>query len=346
MMGRLWQCRRRGSLFLAIAVALCLLAVLPGGVAAQATPVGECRTIDDAGRYALTGNLSGNDSGPCVRIEASDVVLDGRGNAVVGAEGNGTGVLVEPAEGERLANVTVSNLTTTDWRTGLAYRGGVSSGTVRDVTAAANRDGIAIDPGSRSEDAAGTVSLVETRAVGNDRWGVALRPGADGDRLVDTELRNNAIGLVAVDVRTLSLADTVAANNSWGVVLGDATATTLRNTTVRANDRDGLRAGNGFDDGRLFDTTARENGGTGLRLGPAANVTLRNATAVDNGESGLVVRDASGIRGSGLTVTGNDAWGVEFEGVADGLLTDVTTDENDAGFYTATGSENVTIRSV
>lgn len=343
--------RRLGRFFsrrvVAVAVVAALaLAVLPAGTAAQATPVDSCRSIDDAGRYTLTGTLSASGTGPCLRITASDVVFDGRANAVAGSDTDAVGVLVEPTTDGTLTNVTVSNLTTMGWETGLAYRGGVATGTVRNVTASDNRDGIVIDPRFRFQAASGTVALIDNTAVGNDRWGVTLRPGADGDRLVGTRLRDNGIGLVMADLRNVTLADTRATNNSWGIVTGDATAATLRNTTVQDNARDGLRAGNGFDDGRLVETTARDNGGAGLRIGPATNVTVRNATAAGNGESGLVVWDATDVRATALTVTGNGQWGLDFDGVADALLANVTAGENAAGFYTATGSENVTIRLV
>ncbi|RXK51765.1 right-handed parallel beta-helix repeat-containing protein [Halorientalis pallida] len=333
-------------LLAAVTVAAVALALLPAGTAAQATPVDSCRTIEDAGRYTLAGNLSANASDPCLRITTSDVTLDGRENAVVGSDTDAAGVLVEPTNDGTLRNVTVSNLTTTGWEAGLAYRGGVATGAVRNVTAADNRDGIVIDPRFRFQAASGTISLIDNTAVGNERWGVTLRPGADSDRVVGTRVRDNEIGLVVVDLRNVTLADTHAANNSWGVVIGDTTATTLRNTTVRDNERDGLQAGNGFDDSRMVDTTARANGGAGVRLGPASNVTLRNATAVDNGESGLVVRDASDLRATTLTVTGNGRWGLDFDGLADALLVNVTAGENAAGFYTATDSGNVTIESV
>jgi hypothetical protein len=337
--------RRIASWTTAIALVVLALAVLPAGTAAQATPVDDCRSISEPGEYRLASTLSGNDSAPCLRITASNVTLDGRGNAVLGNDSEAAGVLVEPTDEDTLRNVTVSNLTTTGWEAGLGFRGGVATGTVRNVTAATNRDGIVIDPRYRFQTASGTVELIDNTAVDNERWGVTLRPGADADRVTGTTLRNNEIGFVAVDLRNLSLTDTHATNNAWGIVLGDATTTTVRNATVRANDRDGLRAGNGFDDSRLLDTTARDNGGVGLRLGPASNVTLRNATAADNGASGLAVRDASDVRVSGVSVTGNGQWGLDFEGVTDALLVGVTADGNAAGFYTATGGGNVTIKT-
>ena len=342
-----WHGRFATRRLLAAAVVVTLaLAVFPGGTAAQATPVDSCRTIDDAGQYTLAGNLSGNGSEDCIRISASDVTLDGQGNAVVGNDTDAAGVLVEPENDDTLRNVSVSNLTTTGWATGLAYRGGVATGAVRNVTASDNRDGIVIDPRFRFQAASGTISLIDNTAAGNERWGVTLRPGADGDRLEGTRLRDNDVGLVAADLRSVTITDTHAANNTWGVVIGDATATTLRNTTVRDNARDGLQAGNGFDDSQLVDTTARANGEDGVVLGPASNATLRNLTALGNEGSGLVARDTSDLDASTLTLAANGAWGLDFDGVADALLVNVTARENAAGFYTATDSGNVTIESV
>ncbi|WP_336001932.1 right-handed parallel beta-helix repeat-containing protein [Halorientalis halophila] len=339
---------RAGSLLLTTAVAVLALGTLAAGGATAQTAVEDCREITEPGEYALAGNLSGGGAAACLRIRTSDVVLDGGGDAVVGnGSGTGTvGVLVEPPTDERLQNVTVSNLTTTGWETGITYRGAVASGTVRNVTAENNRDGVVVDPAYEFAPADGTIEIVAVRAVGNERWGVTLRPGADGERLTDIVARNNDAGIVAVDVRNLALSDTRATNNTAGIQLGDATAATLRNATVSDNARTGLWAGNGFDDGRLLDLTATDNGGSGVTLGPASNVTFGNATATDNEGSGLVVRDASSIRVRDLTVTGNRLWGLDFDGVTDARLVNVTADANGAGLYTATGSENITIRSI
>ncbi|WP_424017999.1 right-handed parallel beta-helix repeat-containing protein [Halorientalis pallida] len=333
------------GLLIVVATALTVSLTATTG-AAQSTSVDSCRTIDDAGRYTLAGTLSGNGTGPCIRITTGDVTLEGQGNAVLGNDTDAVGVLVEAPSGTTLTNVTVSNLTTAGWESGLVYRGGVATGAVRNVTARDNRDGIVIDPRFRFQAASGTVELVDNRALDNRRWGITLRPGADGDRVVRTRLRRNGIGLVMADLRNVTLADTVAANNSWGVVAGDATATTLRNTTVRDNARDGLQAGNGFDDSQLVDTTAVANGADGVVLGPASNATLRNLTALGNEGSGLVARDTSGLDASTLTLAANGEWGLRFDGVTDALLVNVTAGENAAGFYTATDSGNVTIESV
>ena len=55
--------------------------------AAEPTPIGSCRVIDEPGRYVLTENLTRDASvterqSPCLSIRASDVAVDGNGHSV------------------------------------------------------------------------------------------------------------------------------------------------------------------------------------------------------------------------------------------------------------------------
>jgi hypothetical protein len=52
----------------------------------EPTEIDSCREISEPGRYVLTRDVEDAEAAQCLRIRASDVVLDGRGHAV-----NGTG---------------------------------------------------------------------------------------------------------------------------------------------------------------------------------------------------------------------------------------------------------------
>ncbi|WP_175501593.1 right-handed parallel beta-helix repeat-containing protein [Halogeometricum limi] len=74
-----------------IAVTLVLVASVTAGpfatiqpVAAEPTPIDACTTITEPGRYVLTENLRDVTDATCIRIAASDVVLDGDGKRIEG----------------------------------------------------------------------------------------------------------------------------------------------------------------------------------------------------------------------------------------------------------------------
>ncbi|WP_224334175.1 hypothetical protein [Haloprofundus halobius] len=134
----------------------------------EATPIESCTTISEPGRYALTEDIENGGgtilSRACIRINASDVVLDGGGHAVDGrGTSNTTGVAVTHAA-ER--NVTVSDLRVTGWHRGVDY-GRASCGRVSDVVAA------------------------------NNSYGLYLGE-ATGVRVSDSELRDNLVGVETV----------------------------------------------------------------------------------------------------------------------------------------------------
>ncbi|MFC7047007.1 hypothetical protein ACFQH6_17840 [Halobacteriaceae archaeon GCM10025711] len=61
----------------------------------DATTLDSCTTITEGGRYVLAGDVVDSDADTCIRVRASDVVLDGAGHRVDGVGAFGTaGVVV------------------------------------------------------------------------------------------------------------------------------------------------------------------------------------------------------------------------------------------------------------
>lgn len=130
--------------------------------AANATPVRGCETITEPGRYELTRNVT-NDLGTrtsqnCVWINSSDVVFEGNGHRIDGI-GVTDSVGVYVGSPTSLENVTVRNVTVSDWHQGLWHRN-VANGTIEDVNATDNAIGIGI------ENATGT-RVLDSEATGN-----------------------------------------------------------------------------------------------------------------------------------------------------------------------------------
>lgn len=124
---------------------------LPATVGAQEdggpTEIESCgATITEPGTYVLTRDII-DDRGvqlsqSCISIESSDVVFDGGGHTI---DGNGvsdtTGIAVE--NGSRLSNVTVRDVTVSDWNRGIHYHN-VSGGEITDVNATLDAFGIVL----------------------------------------------------------------------------------------------------------------------------------------------------------------------------------------------------------
>lgn len=142
------------TLLVALAVCSLLLGAVPAGAAAGQDDGGpvdvrSCGvTISEPGTYLLTQDIiddrSVGLSENCVTIASSDVVFDGQGFTI---DGNGVsdtvGIAAESGNGSRLSNVTVRDVTVSDWNRGLYYRN-VSGGTVAGVEASLNGFGITL----------------------------------------------------------------------------------------------------------------------------------------------------------------------------------------------------------
>lgn len=94
------------------------------GILDRSSEIDSCTTIDQPGRYELTGNITNSNEDPCLEIRSSDVVLAGHGHTIAGTGENKSGYGMSigsswDADSEKLSNVTVQNLTVTDWSTGI-----------------------------------------------------------------------------------------------------------------------------------------------------------------------------------------------------------------------------------
>lgn len=117
-----------------------------GGGGANATAVSDCTSITESGRYVIpedetyTGTVG---STPCITITADDVVLDGSGTTFDGRGiSNTTAIRVVGAK-----NVTIRNLTVTDWHYGVHFVG-ASDGRLHGVEMKSNVYGAGIEKSS------------------------------------------------------------------------------------------------------------------------------------------------------------------------------------------------------
>ncbi|MEN6342480.1 MAG: right-handed parallel beta-helix repeat-containing protein [Methanospirillum sp.] len=265
-----------------------LLLLLLLASAAQAADLSGPGEITAPGSYRLADDLAGGG----IRINSSDVLLDGGGHRVVGSRGAGTvGVQVDgPA-----ANVTVENLTLRDWDVGVEYAS-VQGGRIVDVNAEnCTKNGLFID---RCRD----LEVRNTVAGRNGYPGIALN-GSTACRVVNaTATANGDVGIYLLGSAGCTVEASIStANLLNGVCLEGPGTGAVVGCTLDRNGYPGvavnggrkvLISGNIISDNRL---AAVWLDGTG----PC--VVTRNAAVGDG--AGLVVRNAT-VR----PLTGGNLW--------------------------------------
>lgn len=116
--------------------------------APTAIPVSTCRVIDEPGVYVLTQNLKNRPEDVCIDIRASDVTFDGGGHVVDSAGLPSTAaVLARDPGGGQLIDVTVRDVTVSDWNLGIRYRN-LTASAVTDVEVHNNSIGVSLRYGS------------------------------------------------------------------------------------------------------------------------------------------------------------------------------------------------------
>ncbi|MFC6940263.1 PKD domain-containing protein, partial [Salinirubellus sp. GCM10025818] len=176
--------------------------------------IDSCGVIDRPGTYTLTTDIQDSSDTPCLQVTTSDVVIDGAGHTIDGdTSANGSahvGVLVEQpgTEPETVRNVTVEDLTLTEWNTGIAYRR-VADGQVRNNVVSDSITGIQLFGTT-----ANTGHTVTDNTVYDTRRGIAI------EGTTDSLFTNNNVS-----------------GNYEGLYLLGASGNTIRNHVLESNTR-------------------------------------------------------------------------------------------------------------
>lgn len=291
-----------------------------GGVAG--TPIDSCTSITEQGRYVLVSDITGDESvDTCLRVQSSDVVVEGAGNDIEGVGAFGTaGVAVESPGKRRLSNVTVRNVTVHGWDDGVRVVG-VDGGRVVGVTATDDRVGVLLlnarnvtlaDVVARDNRLRG-VSLMEdsadnhvvnTTATGN-QFGVHLvEPGARNNTLVGNAASGNEFGFVLVAAHGNVLrANEATDNRIAGVWLASARENTLADNVV-SNRFYGVFLTDRANGNHVVNTTARGNA-VGIRLRSSDGNHLAHNTVTDSSDTAVLLLSSDDNAVVGTLGSGN-----------------------------------------
>ena len=306
---------------LPVAIVLSLVLSGMGGVAAAAAPqptaVSSCTTITSPGQYVLTTDIENSGASACLSIRANGVTLDGGGHTVDGVDATGTyGVLVGGSGS--ISDVTVRNVVTTDWGTGIHYSG-ATDGEVASVTSNSNHLA-----GIRLVDTTNTLIRGSTVASNGAGFREVYGNGVLVNRGSGNEIRNvvaesnNVDGVRIRNSSRNSVRDVVSTNNHrHGIMIEDESHdNTVTSSTFDANDRDGMTIRRDSNRNELVGNTANDNGhdsndGDGVEiLGSDDNLVEGNAMR-NNPDDGIVINHGGqGNRIVDNAVTGNAKTGV------------------------------------
>lgn len=298
--------------------------------------IASCTEITSSGTYELASDLepttpavNGETSGACIRIAASDVVLEGNGNAVIGTGREETvGILVANTEQISAENVTIRNLRAERWANGIriGFKGAQGDADLEDVTVTENtRNGIDVTYG-------GSATIEAVEANRNDNNGIAVSEGTTDLISNVTANGNGGSGLSLSETREITVDRLTASNNAESGILFSADVYSSEFSEVYAsnNTRSGISLGGGSNSNRFRDSIIEANGGPGVRHFDSDENEFQNVTLRDN--QGRQVETNGYDRQDGwdrFTAEGlqiGDAATVTFEGEAL-LLDEVNQDE-------------------
>ena len=196
-----------------------------------------CTSIEANGTYVLAGNVSVATTGDCLVVNATDVVIDGQGNALVG-NGSGYGIAIESGvDSAGTGNLTVRNLAVEWWNRGLVLYGATNV-TIEDVQVRRTVSVGVVVGDTR------TLAIRNLTASDHAFFGVGTQNVADATvrdvRVTDTaDLGSTPAGFefdnTSVDARNLTVRDAPGGVRAIGGSDGLVRNLTVRGATTAVN---------------------------------------------------------------------------------------------------------------
>ncbi len=280
--------------------------------------IDSCTEIVESGRYELVGDVEGEAVGSaeegddaCLRITASDVLLDGNDNTVVGAgDEETTGVLVASSEEIATENVTIRNLRVESWGTGIQI------GIEYDHPSDARLENVIVNENGKTGiyvENSGGADIEGVEAHRNGGAGIGTGEEGDLDSLMDVTANENDVAGVALDHTSDLVAEeiTVSENGGHGLLLGWRVYTSeFTDVTATNNAGDGLHLDTDVNSNEFSGIVSSGNAGHGIYLGIAGGNVFRDSTIESNGDVG-VRHIEDGSEYVNVTIRDSEDWQVE-----------------------------------
>ena len=234
---------------------------------AQAEPITPPAIITMPGTYELTGDVTGIYDGYGIKIESSDVILDGQGFRLHGSNRAGIGILVNKY-GVALSNVQIKNINLGNWDTAIRYNY------------------------VRGDEAA--ISSVSNVQISDSKVGVHVEY-SNNILLADLAFTGTNSGIVVNhESNNITIDKTTIAQCGIGVTLENAQAITVSNSNVNTCEVYGVQAGN-VQDLTISQTEFSNNKYAAITLANVNDFTI-HSNVIANTQIGAALQLSSGVR--------------------------------------------------
>jgi nitrous oxidase accessory protein NosD len=257
-----WYRRGLRSLFVTFFMLSIALIVAHG----QAEPITPPAIITSPGTYVLTGDVTGIYAGYGIKIEASDVVLDGQGFSLQGSNQQGIGILVNKY-GTAISNVQIKNISLGDWDTAIRYN---------------------YVKGDEAK-----ISSVSDTQISDSKVGVHVEY-SDNIVLSDLSITDTDSGIVVNhESNNVTIDEATISKCGIGVILEYARGVTLSNSNVNTCEVYGIQTGN-VDSLTISKTTVSDNKYAAITLANVNDFTL-HSNVIARTQIGAALQLSSGI---------------------------------------------------
>jgi parallel beta-helix repeat protein len=204
--------------------------------------IDSCQTIDSRnapadGTVVLGSNITDTPVSSCVNITVSDITFDGQGHVIDsdGSSGIRTAITVAKDDFSALNNVTVKNVSLTDWEdSGVEYNN-VSDGRVEDVTVE-GADGVSLGFGSKRN------TVVGNRFIGGNDYIISVSVRDANNSIKDNLIKNGSRSITVDGSDNLFVNNTITDSSLDAIRVsgegGRGEGNRFVNNTVRNTSRD------------------------------------------------------------------------------------------------------------
>lgn len=281
-------------------------------VTINANIVSTCTNLNTPGYYTLTGSIMNSGATNCINITSSNVTFDGAGYTIDGTNAsNSYGIKVNNFT--NLANITIKNLTVTDWYYGIYYDN-TTNGNITNSTLISNVYGIYLASSNGSNLSNNNVSL-------NLNRGIYLLASSNNSMLVNNIVNDNA---------------------GYGIITFSSNNVLIQNRANNNRGGSGIILSSGSNN-ILENNTAINNSGNGFYITISGNATLMNNTANSNSENGFLLFYSSNSSFNGNMATLNSFYGFAFESSNNNTLTNNSANNNLWYGFILSSSDNNTV---
>ncbi|MBA2864342.1 NosD domain-containing protein [Methanococcus maripaludis] len=307
-----------------LALLTCLACI--SSVFSADTAINTTYVINEPGNYYLTDNITFT-TDKVIEITCSNVVLDGQGYFIDGANAVGYGISASEVSNITIKNVNIRNFSggseiyfsevTNSFITnnslesdglsfGIQLESYSNNNTITGNTANSNYDGISLQSSSNYNTITGNtansnanhgillVSSLNNTITGNtadlnDKYGIYLGSSSNNTLTNNTADSNNLNGIFLYSSLNNTLTNNTAdSNNDSGISLQSSSNNTITTNAVNLNNDSGIFLTSSSNYNTITNNTADSNNNSGIYLQSFSNYnTLTNNTADSNNQTGI-----------------------------------------------------------